>query len=48
MFFDKKDSATSSYHTMPHSHGLEVLCDEVQVVNMGARDEKLMNSSLLW
>ena len=26
--------------------GLEVLCNEVWVVNMGVRDEKLMNSSL--
>ena len=33
---------------LPHSRGLEVLCGKVWVVNMGARDEKLMNSSLLW
>ena len=34
--------------TLPHFLGSEVLCDEVRVVNMGARDEKPMNSSLVW
>ena len=31
-----------------HSHGSEVLWDEVWVVNMGARDEEPMNSLLVW
>ena len=31
-----------------HSCGLGVLRNEVWVVNMGAGEEKLMNSSMLW
>jgi len=30
-----------------HLRGFEVLCDDVHVVNMGARDEELMNSLLV-
>ena len=33
---------------LPYLHGLGVLQDEVRVVNMGAVDEKLMNSWRLW
>jgi hypothetical protein len=32
---------------LPHLHGLELLCDEVRVVNMDARNGKLVHSLLL-
>ena len=34
--------------TLTHLHGLGVLCNEDQVANMGASDEEVMNSLLLW
>ena len=33
---------------LPHLRGVRVLYDEDWVVNMGASDEELMNSFLLW
>jgi hypothetical protein len=32
--------------TLLHLHGVGVLCDEDQVVNMGASNEELMTSTL--
>ena len=45
--FNKKQTLRQVLVTLPHLHGVGVLCDEDRVVNMHARDEDLMNSLLL-
>ena len=45
--FDEKQTARQPLVTLPHSRGVGVLFDEVWVVYISARDEELMNSSLL-
>jgi hypothetical protein len=45
--FLTKKRQRQDFIALPHLRGSEVLCDKVWVVNMGARDKKLMNSLLL-
>ena len=46
--FHKKQPVRRVRVTLPHSHGVGVWCDEDRVGKMGASDEELMSSSLLW
>jgi len=46
--FDKKQTVQQVLVTLPHLHDVGVLCDEDCMGKMGASDEKMMNSLLLW
>jgi hypothetical protein len=47
-FLIKKQTVQQVIVTLPHSRGLRALQDEAWVVNFGASDKELINSSLFW